>query len=746
MGAAPILSILKDGETIKSCPIEGEAWIGRAEGCVIRLEDRAVSRQHAVLKPVKGGVQVQKRSEFGQLQVNGAECTQAIVKEGDVILIGPYLMRVSVPREEAVQFAQASVVAQPAETPFGEIHGEAPVSDPSLEPAPEEASAGSSTENAFPESVEASQEPPGVAGFSEPEAEGAAAASSLEFAEDDARTKITAPEKLAIKLVFKPGQANHTEFDFVQEEISIGRGKSCDIVLNDKKASRKNAIIRRAGLAFSIKDLGSANGTYVNGVRIDEQELTGDELIRIGDVEFEFKAMSSDYLSQQNDFMAVEAEVSPEDPFGQPLAGNDQFNYASPLAVEAQSAPAVSEQPQPGFEVPGAGAEGLTGIAGIGKSSAPQSNSLLGKYLQKFREMPKQRQYIYIVLIVGALYLFLFDEEPKQVAKQSAKKPTVAASGTPVKAATFDSLPPEKKKFVEAQHALAFDYYKNKEYDKALFEVNKIFTLVNDYKDAREIERYAKEGKRKREAIEEEKRRKEEEARLKARVIQLEDEVRDLMARKLYEQARERFTEITILDPDNQAVAKWRQQLEEIEENKRLVEQQKAVQAEVNRQAWTIYREGVARYNQQKYQIAIGVFARVKEIGASDSKLLSQTNAMIAKSRAELKGLRDPILAEAKEAEAAGEHVKAYQLFRKATQIDTMHPEGYAGMNRIKGFLHERAKALYTEAVLAESYSDFVMAKRKFQECLTTAPRDDVYYERAQRKLARYFKKDDSNL
>ena len=44
-------------------------------------------------------------------------------------------------------------------------------------------------------------------------------------------------------------------------------------------------------------------------------------------------------------------------------------------------------------------------------------------------------------------------------------------------------------------------------------------------------------------------------------------------------------------------------------------------------------------------------------------------------------------------------------------------------------------------AVLAESYSDFPNAKKKFKECLDMAPKDDIYYERASRKLARYFKK-----
>jgi pSer/pThr/pTyr-binding forkhead associated (FHA) protein len=63
MGAAPVLTILKNGETIKSQSLEGECVLGRAEGCVIRLDDRAISRQHAVLRPVSGGVQIERKAK-----------------------------------------------------------------------------------------------------------------------------------------------------------------------------------------------------------------------------------------------------------------------------------------------------------------------------------------------------------------------------------------------------------------------------------------------------------------------------------------------------------------------------------------------------------------------------------------------------------------------------------------------------------------------------------------------------------
>jgi hypothetical protein len=59
-------------------------------------------------------------------------------------------------------------------------------------------------------------------------------------------------------------------------------------------------------------------------------------------------------------------------------------------------------------------------------------------------------------------------------------------------------------------------------------------------------------------------------------------------------------------------------------------------------------------------------------------------------------------------------------------------------MDRIRDVLTDRAKILYTEAVIAESYSDFKTAHAKFNEILKMAPDGSLYFQRAQRKLQSY--------
>jgi len=60
---------------------------------------------------------------------------------------------------------------------------------------------------------------------------------------------------------------------------TVGRHPSSDIFLDDVTVSRKHAEFVREGTAFSVRDVGSLNGTYVNRERIDSAPLsTGDEV------------------------------------------------------------------------------------------------------------------------------------------------------------------------------------------------------------------------------------------------------------------------------------------------------------------------------------------------------------------------------------------------------------------------------------------------------------------------------------
>jgi hypothetical protein len=69
----------------------------------------------------------------------------------------------------------------------------------------------------------------------------------------------------------------------------IGRSSDCDIVLGDPNVSRRHAEVRRMGRGYSLVDLGSTNGTEVNGQRVTETSLMNGDVIGVGTTRITFE-------------------------------------------------------------------------------------------------------------------------------------------------------------------------------------------------------------------------------------------------------------------------------------------------------------------------------------------------------------------------------------------------------------------------------------------------------------------------
>ena len=67
-----------------------------------------------------------------------------------------------------------------------------------------------------------------------------------------------------------------------EDAVSIGRMPECDIVLADHNVSRRHAEVRRQDGGFVVVDLGSTNGTKVNGAGVRERRLNDGDEITVG--------------------------------------------------------------------------------------------------------------------------------------------------------------------------------------------------------------------------------------------------------------------------------------------------------------------------------------------------------------------------------------------------------------------------------------------------------------------------------
>lgn len=66
------------------------------------------------------------------------------------------------------------------------------------------------------------------------------------------------------------------------QPVTVGRHPDSSLFLDDITVSRRHSVIERAGDRFTIQDVGSLNGTYVNHDRVDQAALTDGDEIQVG--------------------------------------------------------------------------------------------------------------------------------------------------------------------------------------------------------------------------------------------------------------------------------------------------------------------------------------------------------------------------------------------------------------------------------------------------------------------------------
>jgi len=100
---------------------------------------------------------------------------------------------------------------------------------------------------------------------------------------------------------------NGQEHRLVTQTATVGRAVECDIVIASKSISRENTRIRLEGRHWFVEDLGSTNGTYLNGERvITPMKLRDGDSIKVGDVMFLFHDPDTTYRENPVQYLEVD--------------------------------------------------------------------------------------------------------------------------------------------------------------------------------------------------------------------------------------------------------------------------------------------------------------------------------------------------------------------------------------------------------------------------------------------------------
>jgi len=86
------------------------------------------------------------------------------------------------------------------------------------------------------------------------------------------------------RLVAINGSKKGTSFPLADDETTVGRESANTVSLNHPSVSRRHSVIKRNGDGFKIQDLNSVNGTFVNGIPVNDQGLSHGDQIRLGNI------------------------------------------------------------------------------------------------------------------------------------------------------------------------------------------------------------------------------------------------------------------------------------------------------------------------------------------------------------------------------------------------------------------------------------------------------------------------------
>ncbi|HET59549.1 MAG TPA: FHA domain-containing protein [Chloroflexi bacterium] len=156
---------------------------------------------------------------------------------------------------------------------------------------------------------------------------------------------------MASKLVVKKGPGTGTSYTLDQAEIFVGRDLGNDIVVNDAEISRRHARLYKHGDNFMIEDLGSTNGTIVNGQKIrGPKELTNHDYVAMGqNIGYEFiddKPMSYEANTIAVDKMDEYGDATIVGDDSQRLIPEEE-DYAAPIPEIPSEFAQVPQQSQP---------------------------------------------------------------------------------------------------------------------------------------------------------------------------------------------------------------------------------------------------------------------------------------------------------------------------------------------------------------------------------------------------------------
>jgi pSer/pThr/pTyr-binding forkhead associated (FHA) protein len=694
------ISVTKNGNFIeeriyaaKNIGQKQAAWsflIGRSSECEIVIDDRKVSREHVKITCDKGIWVIEKISDIGDVVVNGNNIEKKDLSHGDMISLGSYVLNISFDKSDEKN-SPTSFISQPQNTVEEKKIKEKKVSKKtSHENFKQETSIKDKIEedreytaeletlsdlqkveeqpvtqphDDKKESTPNEDNPFGTIGtedtFNLTEDSPPDVDQSYTNGQSSDKTEIAKSfSKFILKLFGE--NAPYEKYILDQNEVKIGRSaQHCQIVLNDVEVSAEHAIIRKTKNTYVLEDLKSANGTILNGIRINQSELANDDEFLIGGTTFTVRIISTFLQDQKDRLMPVEDNQ----------------------VVEVEEIVEVSADFVDGS---------VTGITGEEVASLPSSNNKSLFTKDALKDPVKRKKLLIGLIIILGLWILLSEGDGTKTSKarnkDSKKKNYLLEKDKTVftKDKKEIKLTPEQQESAEALYELSKTLLDDGKYKESLQELDKLHQIITPWKNSTQIYSWAQGGLKR---LEEEEKKKQEEIERKIRkqkVKELVKQAQEAVKERHVEVAETLFSEIMKLEPENYDVTYMKATLEawkKEEEKKRLEEEQKKAERTRNIR---LLRPGKQYYLKKEWHKAITALEKFLSITDMDDDLVKEAHSMLTDSRKNLREIIEPLLGKARSLKEGQDLKASYETY---LQLLRLVPDNLEGQKRCIGRL-----------------------------------------------------------
>ena len=569
--------------------------------------------------------------------------------------------------------------------------------------------------------------------------------------DENERTVIGATQQMPyIKMLSTAGDVREMLRLEVGDTWVAGRDPSCQIVIPDQRVSRRQFEIRKINGIFTLVDLASVNGTFLNGSPIssaDPSPLKSGDAISVLDnvMYFELHDPNFQYRMDRIEIPPLQI-LSSEEALPSEATTIEAAPEEEPMMLQEIEQPYVDEQQQVTFDPANQGGP-FTGMPGAEPTpnqfysfQPPPQQAPPETVFQKLKS--SKPLLIAVILIVLSVAFYLSEQ---MGSKESA---TNQAANTETNAADpFSRLKPEEQKTIKDLYSLAQKSMLQQKYAFALENLDKIHQILpTGYLDSLSMRDEALANEKVNLAmIEQEKLEKEKEARAKTISETVEKCKKLIGPNVIMDTVKECMSPVVLIDPTNNDYIKLLEQAQKIIDDKNFKEQQEQnylAQVKSLKEIFLIA---------EKIQSEGFPYKAIKAYNKVIASDLPDPENLKNKSKSRIKFIEDKIASKTaenlKQADAFIQEGKLKEAVLSLRSSLVYDPDNKTIKERIDKYsedLRRKVMVIYQESIIDENFGNIdgdearSGAKEKWKKIVETDLDDGEYYRKAYVKLKKY--------